>query len=203
MKGDSLSLDRNFCWKLFNTVYTRLFPLCITITLLLTDFILSWHVFQPPYQSHNSTEMVLLHVLNDLLITSDFYQISVLSLHDLSAAFNTTNHDIMSHLSNVFGIQETALLFLKSYLAERVKVIFVHGYDSDPSRLWYGVPWGSVLVPVLLSCTHSPYQNNILSLCFVSYVDDIILYTSVDHSDINSPVIAMQSCATRQQASAQ
>ena len=96
-------------------------------------------------------EMVLLHVLNDLLITSDFYQISVLSLHDLSAAFNTTNHDFMSHLNNVFGIQESALLFFKSYLAERVKVIFVHGCDSDPSPIWYGVHQGSVLVPVLLS----------------------------------------------------
>ena len=45
-----------------------------------------WHVFQSAYWPHYSTEMVLLHVFNDLLTASDSDQISVLTLLDLSAA---------------------------------------------------------------------------------------------------------------------
>ena len=45
---------------------------------------------------------------------------SLLNLLDLSAAFDSTDHDILLHrLENVFGIQNSAVSFFRSYLTER------------------------------------------------------------------------------------
>ncbi|WP_295513932.1 reverse transcriptase domain-containing protein, partial [Thiolapillus sp.] len=65
-----------------------------------------WPRFQSAYRACHSTETALLRVLNDLLTASDDGQVSLLTLLDLSAAFDTIDHDILFHrLEHVFGIQ--------------------------------------------------------------------------------------------------
>ena len=63
-----------------------------------------------PFQSANraghSTETVLLRIVKNILSSLDNDNISVLLLLDLSAAFDTTDHQILlSRLNSVFGIQ--------------------------------------------------------------------------------------------------
>ena len=68
--------------------------------------------FQSAFRAGHSTETVLLRIVNDNFILSalDNDNISVLLLLDLSAAFDTTDHQILlSRLNSVFGIQSTAL----------------------------------------------------------------------------------------------
>ena len=45
--------------------------------------------FQSAYRQHHSTETALLHILNDLLLSTDSGKISLLTLLDFSAAFDT------------------------------------------------------------------------------------------------------------------
>ena len=73
--------------------------------------------FQSAYRPGHSTETALLKVVNDLLLAID--ELSVLVLLDLSAAFDTIDHDILlHHLQHVFGIQGTVLSWFRFYLTK-------------------------------------------------------------------------------------
>ena len=76
--------------------------------------------FQSAYWAGHSTETVLLRTVNDILSALDSDNISVLLLLDLSAAFDSTDHQILlSRLNSVLGIQSTALQRFQSYIPLR------------------------------------------------------------------------------------
>ena len=67
-----------------------------------------------------------------------------LTVLDLSAAFDTVNHSILtSTLKNKFGIDELALKWFNSYLQPRAFKVAVNGKYSDKKQLTYSVPQGS------------------------------------------------------------
>ena len=115
-----------------------------------------WPRFQSAYRACHSTETALVRVLNDLLTASDDGQVSLLTLLDLSAAFDTTDHDILVHrLEHVFGIHNSALSFFRSYLTERKQMVSTSGYSSNSPTPLHGVPQGSVLGPSLFFTLHT------------------------------------------------
>ena len=74
---------------------------------------------------------------------------------DLSAAFDTVDHQMLLHrLSHGFGIVDCALKWFKSYLSDRYQTVKVNGGVSSSRQLHYGVPQGSVLRPILFLFVH-------------------------------------------------
>ena len=84
--------------------------------------------FQSVYQPGHITETALLKVVNDLLLAIDEGKLSVSVLLDLSAAFDTIDHDIVLHcLQHMFGIQGTMLSWFRFYLSNKFKTVSIQG----------------------------------------------------------------------------
>ena len=108
--------------------------------------------FQSTFRACHSTETALTKVVNYILLTLDSSSTSVLMSLDLSAAFDTIDHGILSdRLESQFGISGLALAWLKSCLSERTQCVSYNGTSSVFTAVKYGVPQGSVLGPLLFS----------------------------------------------------
>ena len=58
---------------------------------------------QSSYRQHHSTETALLKVMNDVLLKMNSQHVTLIVLLDLSAAFNTVNHNILLERLHRFG----------------------------------------------------------------------------------------------------
>ncbi len=84
-----------------------------------------------------------------LLLASDKGCISLLVLLDLSAPFDTIDHNILiDRLQNYTGIQGQALRWFRSYLSDRYHFVYLNRESSQLSPVKYRVPQGSVLGPL-------------------------------------------------------
>ena len=153
--------------------------------------------FQSAYKQHHSTESALLKIHNDVLIAMDKGRVTALTLLDLSAAFDTIDHDILlNRLENWFGITGTALQWLKSYLSDRFQQVKLNNSLSSKAPLSFGVPQGSVLGPLLFTMYTSPLSSIIdrHQVGHQLYADDTQLYVSFSASDSASSLLRLQKC---------
>jgi hypothetical protein len=142
--------------------------------------------FQSAYRKYHSTETALLKISNDLLTACNQQKVSALVLLDLSAAFDTIDHQILlSRLSTTFGVSGTSLNLLTSYLSNRSQSVSIEHILSPSHPLTTGVPQGSVLGPLLFCLYTTPlatlFQNSPVASHF--FADDSQCYTSFTSVD--------------------
>ena len=113
---------------------------------------------QSAYRPVHSTETALLKVLNDLFLSLNKGNISVLALLDFSLAFDTIDHPILVHLLHTdFGFTDTVIQWFSSYLTDRTHYVSLSNHCSAFTHVHSGVPLDSVLGLCFSPC--------ILSLC--------------------------------------
>jgi hypothetical protein len=104
--------------------------------------------FQSAYKKYHSCETALIRVQNDMLKAIDNKKCGILLLLDLSAAFDTVDHEILlCRLQSKFGIKGKA--WFRSCLTDRTHFVDIDGSSSSVYSVNCGVPQGSVLVPLL------------------------------------------------------
>ena len=92
---------------------------------------------QSSYRKNHSTESALLKVTNDILLNMNKQHVTLLVLLDLSAAFDTVDHNILMSSLSMLGLEGTALEWFSSYL--------------EKFNVNCGVPQDSCLGPLLFT----------------------------------------------------
>ena len=148
---------------------------------------------QSAYRHCRSTETAVLKVVADLLTAADRGEVTFLSLLDLSAAFDTVDHNILiDRLYHAFGFCDDVLSWITSFINGRTQRVRVGGQYSMYSAVHYGVPQGNVLGPILFLL----YTADMLVIAARhgvgahSYADDTQLYlhtTAENCEAINIP----------------
>ena len=137
--------------------------------------------FQSGYRPNHSCETLMISLMDDVLKRMGNGDVVILLLLDLSAAFDTIDHNILiQRLLSDFGITDTALQWLKSYLEGRSFSVNINQAISDALCLLFGVPQGSLLGPILFILYIKPLRDIALKygLEIHLYADDAQLYIS-------------------------
>lgn len=153
---------------------------------------------QSAYKKFHSTETVLLKLQNDITLNMENTQVTVLTLLDLSAAFDTIDHSaLIDLLSTWFGISGPALEWMSSYLSDRDQVVKIEKDLSKPHTMKCGVPQGSVLGPILFTMYTAPLTEIINQHSLMNhqlYADDTQIYLSVSACDVDESLTKLKEC---------
>ena len=115
---------------------------------------------QSAYIPHRSTETAILRILSDILLALDSGNLAILALLDLSAAFDSVDHDtLLTRLRLSYGLTGAVLNWFKSYLTGRTQSVRCSSSHSSYLPVLFGVPQGSVLGPhsLLTVCCWSAF----------------------------------------------
>ena len=123
------------------------------------------HSFRPKL----STITALTSITDKIYHNMDCKQISLLTLCDLSKAFDSVSHPILLHKLSKVNIDR---FWFVSYLENRTQCVRLQNTISSQLHVNFGVPQGSILGPILFNIYVNDISNYINDCTLVQYADD-------------------------------
>ena len=98
-------------------------------------------------------------------------------LTNLSEAFDCIPHDLIIAKLEAYGLHMDALKLIHDYLSNRKQWLEVNDAYSSWKDIFYGVPQGSILDPLLFNIYLCDLFYFLEDLDIASYADDTTIYT--------------------------
>ena len=114
---------------------------------------------------------------------------------DLSAAFDTLKHSLLIDRLGEIDLQDEVFEWFQAHLSDRRMAAKIKEHVSELHVVKYGVPQGSVLVPMLFNVYCLPLT--LISKYGVSYdvyTDDTQMYVECDKNDSSSAYATLYAC---------
>ena len=120
--------------------------------------------YQSAYRSNYSCETSLLKLTNDILWNMENKQVTALVMMDLSATFDTVDHELLLEiLHHRYSISDDALKWYDNYLRPRGFKVCIGDSYSKERPLTFSVPQGSC-------------SGAVIFIAYIESLSDIILH---------------------------
>ena len=156
-------------------------------------------VRQSAYRLYHSTETAVTKVFDELLQAADEGDVSAVCLHDLTAAFDTVDHDLMLlKLERQFGLRGIVLKWFQSYLCDRIFQVVHNGSTSYTVHVTCSVPQGSVRGPRLFIMYTADLEEKAdeHGVNYHAFADDMQLNERCRRDDTPTAVGKLEHCVT-------
>ena len=157
-------------------------------------------IYQNAYRAHHSAETALVRIHNDIAQSIDSRRSVLLVLLDISAAFDTINHNTLLRRLSGYGLFGDVLAWLTSYLCNRTCVVHVKSGVSEVETMTTGVPQGTVLAQLLFNAYIAAYIASLTTLLQKHnfhhhlYADDTQLYITFPPTDHTQALARIEPC---------
>ena len=128
------------------------------------------------FRKNYSTYMAALNLVDRISNGLDSKRTTAALFIDLSKAFDTIDHDILSDKLFAYAVRGTSHQWLMSYLKDRPQYVHFGNCPSKTSSINIGVPQGSILGPLLFILYINDIPNSSLRSNFILFADDTTIY---------------------------
>ena len=130
------------------------------------------------FQTSHSTEHAILLLVNQLYQSFDENKFTLGISIDLSKAFDTVDHKILTKKLELYGIKCCNLEWFESYLSNRKQFITYGDKQTNIETITCGVPQGSILGPLLFLIFVNDLHKVAKYLDPIMFADDTNLFYS-------------------------
>lgn len=140
---------------------------------------------QSGFRSGHSCESALNYVIDDWKNALGNQESIITVFLDFQKAFETIERSLLINKLRMYGLGQTPIRWMLSYLNDRTQRVKINNKLSDALLNNIGVPQGSVLGPLLFIIYINDLKNCLLHCRIKSFADDTLIYIRAKNIEEN------------------